>query len=129
MSTELQAAIDKAIANLPRRSIVRKEGREFEVRSLVPYSEWRPLAAPWWKKKEACVIGDDSCGNFYLRVCDGTVRFWDHEVEQDEVLFPSVREFLAALSPQAPVELKPGQVKRTWIDPAFLEEQRRKKNA
>jgi hypothetical protein len=123
MSTELKAAIDKAIADLPRRSVVKKDGREFEVRSLVPYSDWRPLAASWWKKKkkkkEACVIADDSCGNFYLRVCDGTVRFWDHEIEQDKMLFPSVREFLIALSPRTPVDLKPGQVKRVWVDPNF----------
>ncbi len=76
------------------------------------YADWRLISADWWKKKEACIIGDDSCGNYYLRVCDGTVRFWDYETERDEILFPSVREFLAALEAPTPVQLKPGQVKR-----------------
>jgi hypothetical protein len=126
---ELSAAIDKAIANLHQRCMVKSHDQEFEVRSLVPYSQWRPISEPWWKKKEACVIGEDSCGNYYLCVCDGSVRFWDHETGDDQLLFSSVRDFLTALSPPSPVELKPGQVLRGWIDPAFLEEQRKENNA
>ena len=128
MNTEAQA-VDLAIAKLPEKSIFRKGDREFEVRTLVPVAMWRPVAAEWWKKKEACVIGEDSCGNFFLRVCDGTVRFWDHETEEDEILAPSVRAFLSALAAPTPVQLRPGQVKSAWIDPAFLEELRRKGDA
>lgn len=91
MDSEAQL-VDRAIAALSRRRGFKKGEREFEVRSLFPVSAWRPVSEPWWKKKEACVIGEDSCGNLYLRVCDGTVRFWDHETEEDEVLAPSVRQ-------------------------------------
>ena len=121
MSTDLQSAVFEAIANLSQRSVVRKDGREFEVRTLFPVSAW--------KKEAPCVIGEDSCGNRYLKRAEGAVSFWDHETEKEEILFSSVLEFLAAFSAPTPVTLKPGQVKRVWIDPAFLEEQRRKKNA
>ena len=120
MSTDLQSTVLEAIANLRQRSVVRKNGFEFEVRTLFPVSAW---------KETPCVIGEDSCGNRYLKRSEGTVSFWDHETEKEEILFPGVLEFLAALSAPTPVTLKPGQVKRVWIDPAFLEQQRRKKNA
>ena len=86
-----------------------------------------PVSA--WKDGASCVIGEDSCGNRYLKRSDGVVSFWDHETDKEEALFPGVPEFIAALSPPVPVTLKPGQVRRVWIDPTFLEEQRRKKNA
>ena len=121
MSTDLQSAILEAIANLRQRSVVRKNGCEFEVRTLFPVSAW--------KKEAPCVIGEDSCGNRYLKRSEGTVSFWDHETEKEEILFPGVLEFLAALSAPTPVMLKPGQVKRVWIDPAFLDDQRRTQNA
>jgi len=121
MSADLTSAVQQAIANLPCRSIVRKDGHEFEVRSLFPVSAW--------KKEDPCVIGEDSCGNRYLKWSDGKVCFWDHETEKEEVLFLGVSEFLSALSAPTPAVLKPGQVKRVWIDPAFLEKQRRKNNA
>ena len=121
MSPELLSLVAETIANLPRRSIVRKGKREFEVRSLILVSGWR--------KEGAYVIGEDSCGNNYRRHLNGSIWFWDHEKETEEILFSSVPEFLAALSAPTAVMLQPGQVKRVWIDPAFLEEQRRKKNA
>lgn len=125
MDTEAQA-VDRAISKLFEKSIFKRGDSEFEVRSLVPTAKWRPIAAEWWKKKEACVIGEDSCGNLYLRMCDGTVRFWDHETENDEILAPSVRAFLLALEAPTPVKLKPGQVRTSWIDPAFLEKWKKK---
>jgi hypothetical protein len=73
------------------------------------------------------MIGEDSCGNLFLRVCDGTVRFLDHETSEDKIIAPSVRAFLSGLHAPTPVELKPGQVKRVWIDPNFLESQRKKR--
>jgi len=96
MDNESQA-VDRAISKLHQRRIFSKGNRRFEVRSLVPVSSWRPVDADWWRKKEACVIGEDPLGNLILRVCDGTVRFWDQEKQEDEVIALSVREFLSAL--------------------------------
>jgi hypothetical protein len=121
MSPDLESVVSEAIANLHQRSVVQKNGQDFEVRTLFPVSAWN--------KGTPCVIGEDSCGNRFLKGSDGTVRFWDHETEEEEALFSNVSDFLAALLAPSPVTLKPGQVKRVWIDPAFLEEQRRKKNA
>lgn len=96
MDSESQA-VERAIARLHLRRIFAKGNRRLEVRSLAPVSSWRPVAAGWWKKKEACVIGEDVAGNLLLRVCDGTVRIWDRERQEDEVLASSVRGFLSAL--------------------------------
>jgi len=101
MDNESQA-VDRAIARLHQRRILTKGDRYIEVRSLIPQSSWRPVKADWWRKKEACVIGEDTSGNLFLRVCDGTVRFWDQEKQEDEVIASSVRAFLSAL--RAPSE-------------------------
>ena len=90
-------AVDRAIAQLHQKCIFTNGQRRFEVRSLIPVSSWRPLTADWWRKKEACVIGEDIYGNLILRVCDGTVRLWNWEHQEDEVLSLSVRDFLSAL--------------------------------
>jgi len=37
--------------------------------------------AHWWRGKEVCIIGADLEGNFLLRHCDGTVRYWDHGLD------------------------------------------------
>jgi hypothetical protein len=74
-------------------------------------------------------VGEDSSGNLFLLASDGSVRFWDHETDDEKQLATSMETFLASLSAPMPVVLKPGQVKRVWIDPKFLEEQRRKGNA
>ncbi|HEU0143366.1 MAG TPA: hypothetical protein VFQ47_01155 [Nitrososphaera sp.] len=105
MDNESQV-VERAIAKLNQRRIFRKGDKLFEVRSLVPVSLWRPVKADWWRKKEAYVIGEDAFGNLFLRVCDGTVRFWDQERQEDEVIASSVREFLSAS--RAPSE--PGSV-------------------
>jgi hypothetical protein len=55
------------------------------------------LKADWWRGKEVCIIGADLGGNFLLRHCDGTVRYWDHARQADEVLALSVRSFVAGL--------------------------------
>ena len=90
--------VDRAIATLADRNVFRTDTREFHVRSLFPVSSWRPLAAAWWKKKQASVIGEDPGGNLYLRMCDGSVLYWDHATQSDEVLAPSVRGFLSSLA-------------------------------
>ena len=88
-------------------------------------------------------IAEDDCGN---RIClslaehdCGAVFFWDHETEADESepaddrnlyrVASSFTAFLAALRAAPPVELQPGQVLSTWIDPEFLRQLKEKGEA
>jgi len=68
-------------------------------------------------------IADDASGNiFYLDPKEGTVYFWDHEIESDGVkIASSFHEFLEKLKMinVDEIKLKPGQVKSAWIDPDF----------
>lgn len=64
---------------------------------LIRTADWRPLTAPWWQGKEACIIGADLDGNFFLRHCDGSVRYWDHRLQADTVVAPSVRVFVSRI--------------------------------
>lgn len=75
-----------------------KDGMSWQVACLIRKEDWRPLQAPWWRGKEAYLIGSDTDGNFILRHCDGSVRRWQHSTQQDEVLAPSVQAFLHHLS-------------------------------
>ena len=86
--------VARAIERLAERNAFKKEGRTFIVQSLIPVSEQHPLVEPWWTKKQASVIGMDPIGNLFLRMCDGTVRYWDHAKQADEILSPSVRRFV-----------------------------------
>ncbi len=73
---------------------------------------------------QAIPIAADSCGNYvYLNPPDGGIYFWDHEVEGGDLLLASnFTEFLLSVAPfdADDVELKPGQVKQSWIDPSLL---------
>jgi hypothetical protein len=89
-------------------------------------------------------IGGDSCGNCICLSLHsdtfGQVFFWDHELEADEGepatfsnLFRignSFTEFFENLKQfdVSQVKLKPGQVKKAWINPDFLKEQKAKGN-
>jgi hypothetical protein len=91
------AHFDQAAQRLwERRTIARASG-DIIVAVLLRSDDWRPLKAPWWKGKEVCIIGADLRGNFLLRHCDGGVRYWDHATQRDEVLAPSVRDFVGML--------------------------------
>jgi hypothetical protein len=90
-------AIDRALNCLHDRRLVRLPDREAAVACLIRASDWRPLKAPWWKGKEACIIGVDTSGNFFLRHCDGGVRYWDHTAGTDTIIAPSVAAFCEGL--------------------------------
>jgi hypothetical protein len=90
--------MDKAIRQLGVYRTFRNAAREIQIACLIRAADWRPLKASWWQGKEACVIGADLKGNFLLRHCDGTVRYWDHGLQSDTVLSPSVREFVASIA-------------------------------
>jgi hypothetical protein len=90
--------IDRALRRLPSPWTFVHGGRDIVIVCLIRESDWRPLKAPWWRGKEVYVIGADVDGNFLLRHSDGTVRYWHHQTQTDEVLARSVREFASALA-------------------------------
>jgi hypothetical protein len=90
-------AVDHAINQLPVRNTFRDGDTSIAVAFLLRAPDWRPLKASWWRGKEACIVGADYNGNFFLRHCDGTVRYWDHAADSDKVLALSVEDFVAQL--------------------------------
>ena len=113
---------------LSKRNIFKLGSDEFEVRTLFPVQSWRPHTEPC-RQAGSLILGEDSCGNFFLYAPDGSVSFWDHETDEETILAPTVEELCDSLVEPTPVVLKPGQVKRGWIYPKFLEEHKRKGNA
>jgi hypothetical protein len=71
--------------------------RNLVVAYLIRKADSRPLKATWRSKREASIIGADVDGNFFLRHCDGSVRYWEHKAQADTTIAPSVREFLCKL--------------------------------
>ena len=89
--------IDRAIRNLWSRRKFRHGHEYIVVEFLLRTEDWRPLRAVWWHGKDVCIIGADASGNFLLRHCDGTVRYWSHRLQADAIIAPSVRAFVAGL--------------------------------
>jgi hypothetical protein len=71
--------------------------RKITVACLIRQADWRPLKVDWWRGKEVYIIGVGTDGNFFLRHCDGTVRYWGYKLQRDEVTAPSVKDFIARL--------------------------------
>ena len=95
--SEQEDPLDRAVRNIGLRNTFEHDGRTFTVACLVRASDMRPLKAPWWRGKEVCVLGADLSGNFFLRHCDGSVRYWDHSLKADVVVASSVRDFVARI--------------------------------
>jgi hypothetical protein len=55
---------------------------------------------------------------------NGAVYFWDHETAEATELASTFGDFLNLLQPFdiTTVKLKPGQVKKVWIDPEFVKQ-------
>jgi hypothetical protein len=128
MRDSLQQAVEKAIAALPDQHALKTASDEFEVLHLFPVQSWRPHTEPC-RQAGSLILGEDSCGNFFLYAPDGSVSYWDHETDAESVLAAGVVEFLDSLVEPTPVALRPEQVKGVWIDPDFLAEQKREGNA
>src|SRR5262245_32095236 len=128
MRASIQQAVERAIAALPERSAFKLGSDELSVRTLFPAQSWKPHREPC-RQAGSLVLGEDACGNFFLYAPDGSVSFWDHETDDETVLAISVEQFCYSLIEPTPVVLRPEQVKKVWIDPEFLAEQRRKRNA
>jgi hypothetical protein len=119
--------VTRAIEALVERNEFKCGDAKYELRSLLPIDAWRSGAEI--DHPEFRIFGGDSCGNQFLIGPDGSVAFWDHETDEVMSLSPKMELFLAALVSPTPVTLKPGQVKRVWIDPAFIAKFRDQKNA
>lgn len=89
------AIIEEAAGKIGITPIFDFDGREIHVACLVGWSP--PLTARWWRGKEANIIGVDIDGNFFLRHCDGTVRYFEHSSGSDSVVAKSVKEFVERL--------------------------------
>jgi len=76
--------------------------------------------------KNMLPFAEDDVGNFmYLNPANGAIHFWDHEVDDAEPkVADSFEEFLTMLEKFDidQIKLKPGQVKRVWVDPNFKPE-------
>lgn len=75
-------------------------------------------------------IAFDDCGNFVvLDAKIAAVYFWDHEIGTPLFeIATDFADFIERLEPfdTSSINLKPGQVKRVWIEPGFLESLREK---
>lgn len=89
---------EKARENLWFRNTYLYGATKIVLACLIRDEDTRPLKAPWWKGKEVYLIGVDLDGNFVLRHCDGSVRYWRHETQSEKTISPSVREFVSRLS-------------------------------
>jgi hypothetical protein len=69
--------------------------------------------------KDLMPIAETGGGNY---ICIGTkdhkIYFWDHEVDDDQIVSASFSDFLAGLEPFVLHDLEP-KVIRSWIDPNF----------
>ena len=89
--------IDRALVRLWPHRTFRHGDRTMTIACLIRPGDWRPLDAPWWRGKEVCIIGADLDGNFLSSALRLTVRHWDHRLQADTVVVPSLREFVARI--------------------------------
>jgi hypothetical protein len=122
MHEDLEQAITSARAGLRQNNTLVLGEQWYGVRSLLDTAAWRTRRKGL---RAYDVFGEDDCGNEYLRAYNGKVYFWDHETGDIRQIAESLPAFLTALGPQPEIKRRPGQVKKVWIDPAFLEEQKR----
>ena len=92
-----QDPLPKAITSLGVRRIFRHDDKVYKIACLLREEDWRPLQADWWVGKEVCIIAADLSGDFFLRHCDGSVRYWNHSAQADSKVAASVRDFVTQL--------------------------------
>jgi hypothetical protein len=83
----------RAVDDVGWRRTLQIGDRTVEIACLIRTADWRPLKAPWWRGKEVCVVGADIDGNFFLRHCDGSIRYWDHRLQKDVIVAKSQQDF------------------------------------
>lgn len=87
----VEEALEKAKAELWMKPMTEFNGRAYQVVAILPNSP--PLDADWWKGKQVHLRAVEVNGNFFLRHCDGSVRYWEHATQKEVVAFKSEREF------------------------------------
>ena len=86
--------LDRRIRNLAFQRSFHVGDRIMELACLIRDADQRPLDAPWWRGKQVYLIGVDLSGNFLLRHSGGAVLYWDHQVQKQTIIAPSVKAFL-----------------------------------
>src|SRR4051812_5506790 len=72
------------------------------------------------------VFAEDDCGNWIgRRNSSAEIVFVDHETSAITVLARDLSDLIEHLVEWKGPDLKPGRVKRAWIDPEFLKKVRR----
>jgi hypothetical protein len=89
--------LEKAISNIWINRKIIIDSREIIVALLLQEKDWRIVVAPWWRKKQASIIGTDYSGNFILRLSSGCVVLWDHALQDTVEISKSVKEFVSYL--------------------------------
>ncbi len=92
----INADLEKAARLLALNNSFVLEDRKTQIVAIIP--DMRPLDAPWRKGKEAYLIAVDVDGNFFLRHCDGSVRYWNHKTQTDTNASKSLKEFVSLIS-------------------------------
>lgn len=97
MKQSIQDEVGKVIRRLGYSRLFQHEDKKITVALLVREEDWKPLDAPWWRGKQVRIIGADIEGSFLLGHCDGSVRLWNHALQSDEIIAPSIRAFISKL--------------------------------
>jgi len=90
-------SLEKAIRNLWINRKIELADREIILAILLREGDRPIVAAPWWKSKEASILGVDYSGNFILRLSNGSVCLWDHKIQDTIPVANSVKNFVAML--------------------------------
>jgi hypothetical protein len=99
-------------------------GKEFDSKLTgVGYGVFRKrgagLPADFSVSRFGTPFAEDSGSNLFTQIQNGSVCFWDHETDDLTVIAKSWEEFASGCIEPKEVKLKPGQVKRVWVDPNF----------
>jgi len=116
MKAHIFEAIQKAKQTLKANDSFCVGGHWYGIRYLFSEGEWRQRAVGQCAYD---VFAEDDGGNEFLTGETEKVMYWDHETDGITPLSDSLEAFLGSLVPALEVHLKPGQVKRLWVDPAF----------
>ena len=121
MNIDIENAISKASKLLSLKSAFFFGDDWFAIHELYPISKWVKRKKGFRSYK---VLACDDCGNEFLTNEKCQVFFWDHETADIKKISESLLVFLDSLQERPKIELEEGEGIKSWIDPAFLKEQR-----
>lgn len=98
MTSEKQnEAVERAIKRLWDKNLFPFHDGFLKIIHILPPFSSRPLRMSWWRGRDVSLIAIEENGNFFLRHCDGSVRYWIHADQRSEVVTASVKGFVRAL--------------------------------